>query len=55
MRILITGHLGYTRAEPAPRLSAAGHDVTGLDAGVGDECDRAPHDVLAAVAPVARQ
>lgn len=39
MKILITGHLGYIGAEMVPTLLAAGHDITGLDTGLFDECD----------------
>lgn len=39
MKILITGHLGYIGAEMVPTMLAHGHDVTGLDTGLFDECD----------------
>lgn len=39
MKILITGHLGYIGAEMVPTMLARGHDVTGLDTGLYDECD----------------
>ncbi|SDO73425.1 Nucleoside-diphosphate-sugar epimerase [Nakamurella panacisegetis] len=34
MRVLLTGHLGYLGTVMAPILSAAGHDVLGLDSGL---------------------
>lgn len=42
MRILLTGHLGYIGAVMAPFLSAAGHDVTGLDTGYFADCVMGP-------------
>lgn len=39
MRVLITGHLGFIGAVMVPLLQRAGHDVTGLDTGLYDECD----------------
>ena len=34
MRVLLTGHQGYLGTVMAPILTAAGHDVTGLDSGL---------------------
>jgi len=39
MRVLITGHLGFIGAVMVPLVQRAGHDVTGLDTGLYDECD----------------
>jgi nucleoside-diphosphate-sugar epimerase len=39
MRILLTGHKGYIGAVAASMLGDAGHDVTGLDAGLFAGCD----------------
>jgi nucleoside-diphosphate-sugar epimerase len=39
MRVLITGHLGFIGAVMVPLVQQAGHDVTGLDCGLYDECD----------------
>ena len=39
MKVLVTGHLGYIGVEAASLFAAAGHDVTGLDVGLYDECD----------------
>ena len=39
MRVLLTGHKGYIGVVAAPMLSAAGHDVIGLDSGLFDGCD----------------
>lgn len=39
MRILITGHAGYIGSVMAPFMTAAGHDVVGLDIGYFDGCD----------------
>jgi len=39
MRILITGHKGYIGAVAAPMIQAAGHDVTGLDSNLFEECE----------------
>lgn len=47
MRVLITGHLGFIGAVMVPLVQRAGHDVTGLDTGLYDECDFG-----ASVAPV---
>ncbi len=38
MRILLTGHEGYIGTVLAPILSAAGHDVVGLDSGLFAAC-----------------
>jgi nucleoside-diphosphate-sugar epimerase len=52
MRVLLTGHKGYLGTVMAPVLTAAGHDVTGLDSGLFAGCvlgeqpdDPAGHDV----------
>lgn len=42
MRILLTGHQGYLGTVMAPVLTAAGHDVTGLDIGYFAECVLGP-------------
>ncbi|MDO9457691.1 NAD(P)-dependent oxidoreductase [Nocardioides sp.] len=34
MRVLVTGHLGYLGTVMVPVLTAAGHEVTGLDSGL---------------------
>src|SRR5450432_1072764 len=39
MKVLLTGHLGYIGVEAVPVLRAEGHEVTGLDTGLYDECD----------------
>src|ERR1700733_15235772 len=39
MRILLTGHLGYIGAVAGPILSAAGHEVVGLDTDLFAGCD----------------
>jgi nucleoside-diphosphate-sugar epimerase len=38
MRILVTGHRGYIGSVLADVLSAAGHDVVGIDSELYDEC-----------------
>ena len=38
MRVLLTGHQGYLGTVMAPILTAAGHDVTGLDSGLFAGC-----------------
>ncbi|HEY0813668.1 MAG TPA: SDR family oxidoreductase [Pseudonocardia sp.] len=38
MRVLLTGHQGYLGTVMAPILSAAGHNVTGLDSGLFADC-----------------
>lgn len=47
MKILLTGHKGYIGAVAAPILSAAGHDVTGLDSDLfaGCEFGKAPKEI----------
>ncbi|GHE97624.1 NAD-dependent dehydratase [Amycolatopsis deserti] len=42
MRVLLTGHKGYLGTVMAPVLTAAGHEVTGLDSGLFDECVLGP-------------
>lgn len=39
MRVLLTGHQGYIGTVMAPMLSAAGHEVTGLDTGLYLGCE----------------
>jgi nucleoside-diphosphate-sugar epimerase len=39
MRVLLTGHDGYIGAVMAPRLTAAGHEVVGLDSHLFRGCD----------------
>lgn len=39
MKVLLTGHRGYIGAVAAPVLTAAGHEVTGLDTGLYEGCD----------------
>ncbi|HEU5035693.1 MAG TPA: SDR family oxidoreductase [Nocardioides sp.] len=41
-RVLVTGDHGYVGSVLVPLLRAAGHDVTGLDAGWYDGCDLGP-------------
>ena len=38
MRVLLTGHQGYLGTVMAPILTAAGHEVTGLDSGLFAAC-----------------
>ncbi|MGH3565080.1 MAG: NAD-dependent epimerase/dehydratase family protein [Pseudonocardia sp.] len=38
MRVLLTGHQGYLGTVMSPILTAAGHDVTGLDSGLFAHC-----------------
>ncbi len=38
MRVLVTGHEGYIGAVLVPVLTAAGHDVVGLDTGLYEGC-----------------
>ena len=38
MRVLITGHKGYIGSVLVPMTIAAGHEVTGLDSGLFEEC-----------------
>lgn len=42
MRVLLTGHQGYLGTVMAPVLSAAGHDVVGLDSGLYADCVLGP-------------
>ena len=42
MQVLVTGHLGYLGTVMVPILEAAGHDVTGLDAGFFADCVLGP-------------
>src|SRR5262245_18222392 len=46
MRVLVTGHQGYLGTVMVPILQAAGHDVTGLDSGLFEDCvlGSEPHD-----------
>lgn len=45
MRVLVTGHQGYLGTVMVPVLSAAGHDVTGLDSGYFADCILGPAPV----------
>lgn len=42
MRVLLTGHQGYLGTVLAPVLTAAGHDVFGLDSGLFADCVLGP-------------
>lgn len=42
MRVLLTGHQGYLGTVMAPILSAAGHEVVGLDSGLFADCVLGP-------------
>ncbi|WP_199431053.1 NAD-dependent epimerase/dehydratase family protein [Qaidamihabitans albus] len=42
MRVLLTGHKGYLGTVLAPVLTAAGHEVTGLDSGLFADCVLGP-------------
>ncbi len=42
MRVLVTGHQGYLGTVMVPILTAAGHDVTGLDSGFFADCVLGP-------------
>jgi nucleoside-diphosphate-sugar epimerase len=42
MRVLVAGDRGYIGAVMVPLLSAAGHDVSGLDLGLYEGCDLGP-------------
>lgn len=44
MRVLLTGHQGYLGTVMAPILTAAGHEVTGLDTGLFADCVLGPLD-----------
>lgn len=45
MRVLLTGHKGYLGTVMAPVLTAAGHEVTGLDSGLFESCLLGPAPV----------
>lgn len=45
MRVLLTGHQGYLGTVMAPVLTAAGHEVVGLDAGLFADCVLGPRPV----------
>ena len=42
MRVLVTGHRGYIGTVLTPMLSAAGHEVVGLDSDLYERCTFAP-------------
>ena len=42
MRVLVTGHEGYLGSVLVPRLTAAGHEVVGLDTGLFADCVLGP-------------
>ncbi|MBQ0865496.1 NAD(P)-dependent oxidoreductase [Streptomyces sp. RK75] len=42
MRVLLTGHQGYLGTVMAPVLTAAGHEIVGLDSGLFAECVLGP-------------
>jgi len=42
VRVLLTGHQGYLGTAMAPVLTAAGHEVTGLDSGLFGDCVLGP-------------
>jgi nucleoside-diphosphate-sugar epimerase len=42
MRVLVTGHRGYIGTVLTPMLTAAGHEVTGLDSDLYERCTFAP-------------
>src|ERR1700722_13922144 len=42
MQVLVAGDRGYIGTVLAPLLSAAGHDVDGLDLGLYEGCDLGP-------------
>jgi nucleoside-diphosphate-sugar epimerase len=42
LRVLLTGHQGYLGTVMAPVLTAAGHDVVGLDSGLFADCVLGP-------------
>jgi nucleoside-diphosphate-sugar epimerase len=39
MRVLVTGHLGYIGTVMVPVLQSEGHEVTGTDSGLYENCD----------------
>jgi nucleoside-diphosphate-sugar epimerase len=43
MKVLVTGHEGYIGCVLVPMLTARGHEVTGLDAGLYTECVIGPN------------
>lgn len=45
MRVLLTGNQGYLGSVMGPVLSAAGHDVVGLDSGLFESCTFGPTPV----------
>jgi nucleoside-diphosphate-sugar epimerase len=47
MRVLVAGDRGYIGAVMVPLLSAAGHDVEGLDLGLYEGCDLGPAPLFA--------
>ncbi len=48
MRVLVTGHRGYIGSVLTRELVAAGHSLSGLDAGYFDDCTLGPPDGLMA-------
>lgn len=42
MRVLVTGHNGYLGSVMLPLFHAAGHEVTGLDSGLFEDCTLGP-------------
>jgi nucleoside-diphosphate-sugar epimerase len=42
MKVLLTGHKGYIGAVAGPMLTAAGHEVVGLDTDLYENCDFGP-------------
>jgi nucleoside-diphosphate-sugar epimerase len=42
MRVLVTGHEGYLGSVLVPRVTAAGHEVVGLDTGLFADCTLGP-------------
>jgi len=49
MRVLVTGHDGYIGQTLVPQLWAAGHDVTGLDSFLFEDCTFGPSPEVAAL------
>ncbi|MFN3597709.1 MAG: NAD-dependent epimerase/dehydratase family protein [Rubricoccaceae bacterium] len=49
MRVLLTGHEGYIGTVLSPMLREAGHEVTGLDAGLFTDCVFTPPPALPAL------